>query len=267
MQKSALAAEDTGHRAALVLCKKIHAPIRRLSFDVLSEIAWHSIPSQPIGPSKSPRKSKKSKRFPFVFTHVCSAWRAAALSSPRIWTTLHLTISGMHSSILMNKLTQITEEWFKRARQLPLSLFIYIDDSFYNFERFMMFHTRDETRLDSPLGRFLTSLSPFIPRFQKLSITSQQRECLCAILEHPLTWDLRNLQSLYVRSSSYQYDRFSDENSPDRTNNHLFMATPALTHLNLDRMVAKHAELKKSLPWSQWTHSVMSQPFGLPILG
>ncbi|KJA23752.1 hypothetical protein HYPSUDRAFT_571610 [Hypholoma sublateritium FD-334 SS-4] len=264
MQKSALTAEDAGHRAALVLCQKIHAPIRRLSFDVLSEIAWHCIPSQPIGQSNSSRRSKMHKRFPFVFTHVCSSWRAAALSSPRIWTTLHLTIGKMYSSVSMNNLTQIMEEWFGRARQLPLSLFLYIDDSAYDFRRYMMSFRadNDETRLESPLGHFLTSLSPFIPRFERLSIRSQQKECLRAILAHPVTWDLRNLQSLHIRSSAYY--SFSGENTPDRTNSHLFIATPVLTHLNLDCMVARHAELKHTFPWSQLTHLNIPTSMSVP---
>ena len=266
MQKSALDAEDAGHRAALLLCKKIHAPIRRLSLDVLSEIAWHCIPIEPIGPPSSwggQERSKKVKRFPFVFTHVCSAWRTAALSTPSIWTTLHLAINEMDSSTSMGKLTQIVKKWFKRARQLPLSLYMHIDDSGYNFRTFMMFHVHgDGTQLESPLGCFLTSLSPFMPRFKKLSLISRQRDCLFQILKLPVTWDLRNLESLYIQSTTHR--KFSDEDAPNQNQNRLFRATPALTHLNLDCMVAKRVNLKYSLPWSQLTHLDIPSRISVP---
>lgn len=263
LQQSALAAENAAHCAAVILCRKVHAPIRRLSFDVLGEIARHCIPdfiprqpTDPLRPSESLEEpANKAIKFPFVFTHVCSAWRAAALSSPWIWTTLRLTIDGTDSLVSMNKRTEIVTEWFRRARQLPLSLFINIDDCAYLPSLDM--HEEHKYKIglvEAPWGCFLTSLSPFIPRLRRLSITSNTTECLRPILEHPVTWDLRSLQSLYIRSKSYP--DFSDEDIdyPHRTDSHLFSAAPALTHLNLNCMVAEREDLGQSLPWSQLTH-------------
>ena len=54
----------------------------------------------------------------------------------------------------MNNLTQIMEEWFGRARQLPLSLFLYIDDSAYDFRRYMMsFRADNATHRDCHSGQ------------------------------------------------------------------------------------------------------------------
>ena len=70
----------------------ILSPVRRLPLDVLHEIFFHCLPTHrnPIMSSSEP---------PVLLTRVCSSWRAIALSSPRIWSKIHIPLPGDPSCI------------------------------------------------------------------------------------------------------------------------------------------------------------------------
>ena len=65
----------------------ILAPARRLPPDVLHEIFFHCLPTRhnPI---------MKHLESPLLLTRICSSWRAIALSSPRIWSKIHIPLPG-----------------------------------------------------------------------------------------------------------------------------------------------------------------------------
>ncbi|PVG01616.1 hypothetical protein CPB86DRAFT_823550 [Serendipita vermifera] len=61
------------------ICYSILAPARRLTFDVLARIFLHYVDDQ--------------EGSPWVLAHVCRTWRTTALTSPSLWTGLHLELS------------------------------------------------------------------------------------------------------------------------------------------------------------------------------
>ncbi|KIM41518.1 hypothetical protein M413DRAFT_42372, partial [Hebeloma cylindrosporum] len=63
----------------------ILSPVRGLPPDVLQEIFFHCLPTHhnPIIKSSEP---------PLLLTRICSSWRAIALSSPRIWSKIHIPL-------------------------------------------------------------------------------------------------------------------------------------------------------------------------------
>ena len=65
----------------------ILSPVRRLPLDILHEIFFHCLPTHrnPI---------MKSSESPVLLTRICSSWRAIALSSPRIWSKIHIPLPG-----------------------------------------------------------------------------------------------------------------------------------------------------------------------------
>ena len=65
----------------------ILAPARRLPPDVLHEIFLRCLPIRhnPI---------MKHSESPLLLTRICSSWRAIALSSPRIWSKIHIPLPG-----------------------------------------------------------------------------------------------------------------------------------------------------------------------------
>lgn len=63
----------------------ILSPIRRLPADVLHEIFFHCLPSHrfPI---------MDASEAPLLLTHICSSWRTIALSSPRLWAQIIISL-------------------------------------------------------------------------------------------------------------------------------------------------------------------------------
>jgi hypothetical protein len=65
----------------------ILSPARRLPPDVLHEIFFHCLPilHNPV---------MKYSESPLLLTRICSSWRAVALSSPRIWSKVYISLPG-----------------------------------------------------------------------------------------------------------------------------------------------------------------------------
>ncbi|KAF8903869.1 hypothetical protein CPB84DRAFT_1773585 [Gymnopilus junonius] len=117
------------------------SPIRRLPDDALHEIFYHCLSTH-----RNPIIS--SSEAPVLLTHVCRKWRAIALSSPRLWSQLHITFSDAYRAnlrprdlegaseaevkelrararvVLHNRCT-IVETWLRRSGSCPLSISVY----------------------------------------------------------------------------------------------------------------------------------------------
>ena len=65
----------------------ILSPVRRLPPDVLHEIFFHCLPTH-----RNP--VMKSSESPLLLTRICSSWRYIALSSPQIWSKIHIPLPG-----------------------------------------------------------------------------------------------------------------------------------------------------------------------------
>jgi len=83
-------------------------PVRRLPLDVLHEIFFHCLPTHrnPI---------MKSSESPVLLTRICSSCRAIALSSPRIWSKIHIPLPG--DPTLSTGYGIITDETSLRSRR------------------------------------------------------------------------------------------------------------------------------------------------------
>ena len=96
-------------------CDAVLSPIRRVPFDILAVIARHAQPKYP-----------QARRFehPLSLCQVSSSWRNALLSTSDLWSTLYLTINDPEH---LKRRFKRADHWFKRAKDRPLSLFIFFD--------------------------------------------------------------------------------------------------------------------------------------------
>ena len=139
-QLRSLAEERSVVEKSLNNYRTILSPIRRLPNDILDEIFYRCLGTH-RNPITSPREA------PILLTHVCQRWRIAVLSSPRLWSAIHVTfsnaylskssiesITGMHvpqenvgdlesyaSRVLKNR-CEVVKEWLDRAANCPLSI-------------------------------------------------------------------------------------------------------------------------------------------------
>ena len=84
----------------------ILSPARRLPRDVLHEIFLHCLPT-----NRNP--TAEYSESPLLLTRICSSWRAIALSSPRMWSKVHIPLSNPSFS---SGYGMITDETIRRQR-------------------------------------------------------------------------------------------------------------------------------------------------------
>ncbi|KAJ7758533.1 hypothetical protein DFH07DRAFT_919284 [Mycena maculata] len=122
-ERDSVRAYVDAHRALI-------SPVRRLPLDVIQEIFMACTPAH--------RDCVMSAfEAPVLLGRICSSWRMISLSTPRLWSRLHIAIPARPSQLaddghrIVNlpgyeeKLTQrleTTKTWLGRSRQCPLSL-------------------------------------------------------------------------------------------------------------------------------------------------
>ncbi|KJA19841.1 hypothetical protein HYPSUDRAFT_851820 [Hypholoma sublateritium FD-334 SS-4] len=236
------------------LCERLGAPIRRVPFEVLREIAAYSHPSQPA-PTLAQFKS--------AFAGVCSTWRDAALSSPQLWATLYIRI-GSRASL---KAAGVSE-WFRRANGHPITL--YLD--------FVRNPGTPMARL-TDITHFFRSISPSLVCLSHLGIRARNLDTLKSLFEEPLNWDISELHQLDIRTHFLGGLKLSSPQDPLK----LFKSPPPLTRLTLapliDNSQSKAVEWAERWPpswvsprifnfdaqWSQLTYIRLSAPIDLGL--
>ena len=122
----------------------ILSPVRRLPPDVLHEIFFHCLPTH-----RNPIMT--SSESPVLLTRICSSWRAIALSSPRIWSKIHIPLPGDPNSSpgygitphvtnltfrrqrftnLLQLRCNVVQRWLSRSGTCPLSISIHHPGSY-----------------------------------------------------------------------------------------------------------------------------------------
>ncbi|THU90903.1 hypothetical protein K435DRAFT_569468, partial [Dendrothele bispora CBS 962.96] len=110
-KRDTITAYIENHRALL-------SPFRRLSPEILSEIFVRCLPSNHL-PTRSTTEA------PLVLLCICKKWRQVALSTPRLWCSLHIHVPNypLNAPVIDRKLTGV-DEWLKRSGGLPIALSI-----------------------------------------------------------------------------------------------------------------------------------------------
>ncbi|KAJ7742570.1 hypothetical protein B0H16DRAFT_1563008 [Mycena metata] len=132
------------HRALL-------SPARRLPLDVLQEIFVACMPSH--------RNCVMSaQETPVLLGRICSSWRDISLSTPRLWSRLHIAEPQDRESLSL-KFAQRFENikmWLGRSGECPLSISLYSDFQNRYLYRWSLVH----------------ALLPFTSRWQHIHFTT-----------------------------------------------------------------------------------------------
>lgn len=228
-----LIGEVTTQNSVLQLCEKLRAPIRRVPQDIFREIALYSLPLRPT-PSYC--------QFPLSFSQVCSTWRSIALSTPRMWSTIYLTIKNPLSFPMYSELVR---EWLKRANPIPATFLIYF-----------RLTVHDIMQCEVDLRQFLTSLSQSLAHVRHLGFGSYKVETLRAIFNEPLEWTLPTLCQLDIQSGNAT--SCTESANVLQFRYQLFKSTPLLKSLILDSTI-RPWETPFFVSWKQLTRLCLSQ--------
>jgi hypothetical protein len=94
--------------------KALLSPARHLPPDVLQEIFLACLPTDR-------NAAMSATEAPLLLTCICSAWRALALSTPALWTSLHLPLEFVFDG---GPPAVSVKDWLERSLRYPLSLSI-----------------------------------------------------------------------------------------------------------------------------------------------
>ncbi|KAJ7023445.1 hypothetical protein C8F04DRAFT_181747 [Mycena alexandri] len=143
-----LLAHVDAHRALL-------SPVRRLPLDVLQEIFIACMPSD--------RNCVMSAlEAPVLLGRICRSWRDISLSTPRLWSRLHIAepqrdqtlyFLGAGSDPKFAQRFENIKMWLGRSGQCPLSISLYSDPN---------------NRSPPDRSAFVQALLPFTPRWQHI---------------------------------------------------------------------------------------------------
>ncbi|KAK0447032.1 uncharacterized protein EV420DRAFT_887098 [Desarmillaria tabescens] len=103
-------------RKRIAASKRIMNPVRKVPYDVLEQIFSCAADEEDVmdTPAACPSDSLDLRHFHWAISRVCSTWRAAALSTTRLWSTISLDLGneayGNGHLILLSKVFR--EIWY-----------------------------------------------------------------------------------------------------------------------------------------------------------
>ncbi|KAJ7253518.1 hypothetical protein C8J57DRAFT_1722408 [Mycena rebaudengoi] len=95
------------------------SPARRLPDDVVREIFVASLP-------KNRNCAISTKESPLLLCTICQSWRNLALSTPRMWASIHIVAP---SNDKIERMVQTVHAWLARSGALPLSISLIVSQS------------------------------------------------------------------------------------------------------------------------------------------
>ncbi|KAK0479651.1 hypothetical protein IW261DRAFT_1478505 [Armillaria novae-zelandiae] len=112
--------ESKALRALIKTCTKIIHPVRRLPFEIISEIFLQTL-SGPHDWDDYPEVHDYD-RGPWAYSKVCRRWRDVALQSPRLWSELSVPSNcGSYWLHVENPIGRL-KLWLHRSRSAPLRI-------------------------------------------------------------------------------------------------------------------------------------------------
>ncbi|KAF7330809.1 F-box domain-containing protein [Mycena venus] len=230
------------------------SPIRRLPFDIIEGIFAACLPTH--------RNCVMSaQEAPVILGRICSSWRNISLSTPRLWSRLHIVepvipqlpvpLSPSNRRLLDAKTAhrlrrlEVTSAWLGRSGECPLSISLESNDP----------HGRlPLVNSDSPPepDLFLSALIPFAHRWQKIRFAVQPSAL--QTLSSLTAKDVPLLQHLQIY---YSYNPINTEWSLSQL---AVLRSPSLAEFSLWGSFANSLDLP--LRWNELTELSLFPPWG-----
>ncbi|KAF7314718.1 F-box domain-containing protein [Mycena kentingensis (nom. inval.)] len=152
--------------AELAAHKALISPMRRMPDDVLRAVFLHTLPKTRnvvLGP----------KEGPLLLSLVCRRWRDVALSTPRLWASLHIVIPT--TSATANALQSVVGAWLSRTGAVPLSMSTRVSRT--RAQRHRWLPSSSDPGSDSFGTQLLAEvLLPVAPRWQEMELAISNRK-------------------------------------------------------------------------------------------
>ncbi|EIM91781.1 uncharacterized protein STEHIDRAFT_164247 [Stereum hirsutum FP-91666 SS1] len=209
---------------------------RVFPLEVMTKIFCEShadVVSRPLGSDYSPQVILNEA--PLSLIRVSRRWRAIALDSPQVWTTLSLPAFPdiSYTDLRIEESLKAVQSWLARSRSLPLSFGVSVTRLPYEYD----------VDFDLYLARYLSMLFGECHRWKEVNITFHSYSDIESVLRPLLPSSSPNLAPLLERFVVYSSGTYNESIMT------LFKDAPLLQNVKL-----YHPNLTKwSLPWSQLT--------------
>ncbi|KAJ6586295.1 hypothetical protein DFH09DRAFT_977891 [Mycena vulgaris] len=180
-ERSCLGAYIEDHRALI-------SPVRRLPLDIIQDIFLACIPTHR-------NCVMNAAEAPVLLGRICSSWRTISLSTPRLWSSLHIPVpvnlSDSDSTLYREKLLQrleTTKAWLSRSGECGLS--ISFQSPYHVFDS-------DIAPLVHPI---LQALLPFASRWEHIKFKSRYSHLVT--LSHLTAAEVPALKSVVINETT-----------------------------------------------------------------
>ncbi|KAJ7772175.1 hypothetical protein B0H16DRAFT_1409618, partial [Mycena metata] len=115
---------DGRYVALYELIKPYHdliSPLRSMPPEILQEIFMACLPTEHYA-------IMDTSQAPLLFGRVCSSWRSISLSTPTLWSSIHIVPSAIGPFESNDKFASL-QAWLQRSGNCPLSISIKLGDS------------------------------------------------------------------------------------------------------------------------------------------
>ncbi|KAJ7432587.1 hypothetical protein FB451DRAFT_1377212 [Mycena latifolia] len=203
-----LAEERAGISAYVDTHKALISPARQLPLDVIQEIFTACIPTH--------RNCVMSAmEAPVLLGRICSSWRSISLSTPRLWSRLHIVEPHFTDppDLFEKKLAQrleTTKMWLGRSGNCPLSISLQSNGLNY---------------FAASQDRLIPALLPFASRWEHISFTALLSRL--GIVSHLTEADVPMLKSVSIN------EPFGDFEDAIRWDSFGFLRAPKISSFSL----------------------------------
>ncbi|KAK1223178.1 hypothetical protein PQX77_013945 [Marasmius sp. AFHP31] len=188
------------------------SPFRRLPADIWGEIFVHCLPKNKLNVALCTMEEP-----PLLLTTICRAWREIALSTPRLWSAVHIHFSGIDSDLAAAQMEGI-KLWLDRSGSRPLTLSVSISNCA------PLNTTSELIDFDSnPCTALMDLLACYSHRWRTLSLDYSVVVPHLRPLERLTRADLPLLENVYIAKFGLVDANFlSDPSIPPREDSTLF---------------------------------------------
>ncbi|KAH9478330.1 hypothetical protein JR316_0008783 [Psilocybe cubensis] len=243
--------ERAGLEGTMKQYDRILAPIRRIPSEILRTIFEHCLPT-----NRNP--SMDATEAPMLLTRICSSWRSAAMTSPRLWSRLYIPflisaeakcLSACEPSVPLDKLIKTLElrcravgDWLSRSGDQALSISVCYGQNARTVKS-------DINQIDGPSTLLFGTLLKFSSRWKHLQLSVPEGiyhtlEVMLSGHSLPLLVDL---SAVVYHCMWYTY-RPSDENPPT-----VLLRAPNLKRIFMD-----------GITYTDWIHPTTNMTFHSP---
>ncbi|KAK1223180.1 hypothetical protein PQX77_013947 [Marasmius sp. AFHP31] len=177
------------------------APFRRFPTDIWGEIFAHCLPANKLNVAVC-----TVKEAPLLLTTVCRAWREIALSTPRLWSSVHISVSDPPPHMKSDQLIPERQEgylqgiklWLDRSGSRPLTLSIHMADNTVSPPT----SPREGNNESTHYLKLMDLLVGYSRRWKCLSLGFGVKPSHQRALEHLIADNVPLLQTVYAGDSS-----------------------------------------------------------------